>query len=175
MAKKKGGSRRTKYLRGNVDESALLTSLAGEDVTETVFDDSVIERTFISSMVAAWSLSNFTPVTDCGPIMVGVAHNDYSAADIENWIENSGAWDEGDLVSQELAKRKIRMVGIFPIPASAAETVVLNDGQPIRTKLGFILNAGLTLNLWCYNLGTATVQTTVPKVRCQGWANLWPK
>jgi len=66
----------------------------------------VVESTWISSIKATWALSNFTSVTNVGPIMVGIAHSDYSATEIEEFIENANSWNEGDQVAQEVAKRR---------------------------------------------------------------------
>ncbi len=107
--------------------------------------------------------------------MVGVAHSDYTAAEIEEWIETTGSWDEGDLVQQEIAKRKIRRCGIFDGPSDANNTAVLNEGAARRTKCGWILNLGDGLNQWAYNMGTGDLATTSPVVRVQGHANLWPQ
>ncbi len=158
-----------------MDEVLSLGTLAGSTLVGTGMAGSVQERTWISSIRAAWSLNDFTPAVDAGPIMVGVAHNDYSDAEIEAWIENAGSWDEGDLVSQEVAKRKIRMVGVFDAAALAEGEAVLNDGKPITTKCGWILNQADTLKMWAYNMGAQALATTTPSLRAQGHANLWPK
>ncbi len=165
-----------RYIKGIVDETLPLTALAARDVVTQTFDDSVNERTWISSVRGSWSLDGLTHAENIGPIMVGIAHSDYTDAEIEEFIENTGSWDEGDLVSQEVGKRKIRIVGIFQTPpgAQAVDVMVLNDGKPITTKCGWILNQGQTLDLWAYNLGSAAVATTVPNVHLEGHANLWP-
>ncbi len=164
-----------KYIRGAVDEFTALGTLAAKDAIVTAFDETVNERTLISSLVATWSLSNFTAGALVGPIMVGVAHSDYSAAEIEEWIENAGSWDEGDLVNQEIAGRKIRKIGIFEVPDGVAESRELNDGRPIKTKLNWILLQGQTLGVWAYNLGQNPLATTDPIVATEGHANLWPR
>ena len=136
----------------------------------------VNERTFVSSAKLRWALDDFTPGTDIGPVMCGLAHSDYTAAEIEEWIENAGSWNEGDLVNQEIAKRKIKLVGIFGEPGSGAGNIaVLNDGKAITTKLGWILLQGQTLDLWAYNMGTAAIATTVPQCHIEGHCNLWPQ
>lgn len=178
MAKRgrRGGRRKfQRYLRGSVDEALALGTLAALDVIAAAFGDTVNERTFVSSVVFRWSLSAFTKSTGDGPILVGVSHSDYTAPEIEEWIENSDSWDEGNLVQQEIAKRKIKMVGTFDNPADEAEVSILNDGKPITTKCKWILNQGQTLNLWVYNMGSSPLATTSPVVACFGYANLWPR
>ncbi len=164
-----------RYLRGSVDESMLLGTLAAKDVILQAFGDTVKDRTFISSLIARYSITAFTKSTSDGPILVGVCHSDYTAAEVEEWIENADSWDEGNMIQQEIAKRKIRMVGTFQNPVDEAAADVLNDGKPIRTKLNWILNQGQTLNLWAYNQGGSPLATTDPVVQAFGHANLWPR
>lgn len=167
-----------KYIRGTVDETLALGTLAGNTLVKADFDDAVTERSLISSLVASYSITNVTQIADMGPLVVGVAHSDYSAAEIEEWIENSGAWSEGDKVSQEVAKRQIRVIGIFNPRAGTAAGLaadVLNDGKKIKTKLNWILNSTQTLTLWVHNRGTAAVATTIPDVHVMGHANIWPR
>ncbi len=172
--RRKGG-KRGKYIKGNVDELLTLTGLVANTLVGTQFDDSVNERTFISSLVASYSISNFTLGTDDGPIMVGVAHSDYSDAEIEAVIEVTGSWNEGDLIAREVGQRLVRVIGIFRATGAATETMTLQEGKMIRTKLGWILLQSQSLRLWAYNLGTSNLATTAPTIRVQGHVNLWPR
>lgn len=166
-----------RYLKGNVDESLSLGTLAAKTLISADFDEAVSERTFVTSLKALYALENYSPAAGIGPILVGIAHSDYSDAEIEEFIETVSSWDEGNLVEgMEVRRRLIRKIGIFSEPSSATdETVVLNHGNPIRTKLNWMLRTGQTINLWAYNMGTAPVAQTVPVVHCQGHANLWPR
>ena len=174
---KRGRSKRRmgKYIRGTVDESTSAAALAAKDVVSAVMDETVNERTLISSIVAIWSLRSFTPIANSGPLLVGVAHSDYSEAEIEEFLEATASWNEGDKVAQEVAKRLIRRIGTFGAPDSATDSQTLNDGKPIKTKLNWILLQGQTLQVWVYNLGSAAVATTTPVVDVAGHANLWPR
>jgi len=176
MAKKRGRGRRSmgRYIRGTVDEEIALGALAAKDVANSAFDEVVNERTLVSSIVAAYALQGYTLTTNDGPIMVGISHGDYSSAEIEAWIESTDSWNEGDLVAQEVAGRKIRRIGVFDTPQADTESLSLNDGKPIKTKLNWILNQGQTLNLWCYNMGAGPI-TTGATVQAQGHVNLFPK
>ncbi len=177
MAKKpkRKFARRKRYIRGNVDELLTLGTLAGVTLVGTQFDEVVEERTLVSSIDVVLSMTGFTKATDDGPIQVGIAHSDYSDAEIEEVIESTGSWTEGDKIEQEKAKRLIRTIGIFDNPASASESVSLHDGVKLLIKLNWILTTGQTLRLWAYNLGSSAIGTTSPVVRCQGHANLWPR
>ncbi len=164
------------YLRGEVDEQFALGTLAANTVITDVVDDTLREKAWLSSVVLTWALDNFTPATTDGPIMVGVAHSDYSTAEIEEWIENAASWHQGDMVAQEIGKRRIRKVGMFRSDAAVTATgaYVLNDGKPIKTKCGWQLITAQTLRFWAYNTGESALATTDPNVHLQGHANLWP-
>ncbi len=177
MAKARGRGRRSmgRYLRGTIDEELSLSTLASLTLVEAAFDEVVNERTLVSSISAIWTMSNYTPVANAGPILVGVCHSDYSQSEIEAFIETTGSWNEGDLTQREVANRKIRRIGIFDTPDAATDSAVLNEGRALKTKLNWILLQGQTLRLWAYNLGTAALTTTSPTIRMAGHANLWAR
>ncbi len=163
------------YRKGNVQELLQIGTLAGQTLIIDVFDDTVTEKTLITSAVISWSIQGWTPIADCGPLMVGLAHSDYSAAEVEAVIENTGSWDEADLVQQEIASRKVRIVGILRPEAagSSLEGNRLNNGDPIKTKLNWILNSGQTLDVWAYNMGQVAFATTSPQLHLAGHVNLF--
>ncbi len=178
MAKKSPKRRRRmgRYLRGKIEEDNDLGALAAKDVT--IFSTELVtENTWLSSIRSTWSLKDLAVVTDDGPVIVGVAHTDYSAAEIEAFLESTGTWDVGNLITQELAKRKIRIVGTFELGLAAGETqhtATLNDGRPIHTKCGWMLNTGQGLTVWIYNAG-ASALTAGSALHNYGHANLWPR
>lgn len=178
MAKRSRRRRKfRRYLKGKLDERLLLSTLAAKTVVGANATGVLEEKAWLSSVKALYSLNDFTQIVDVGPIMIGLAHNSYSDAEIEAWVENeAGSWAAGSEVAQEIAKRKIRQIGIFMVPvgATTGDIVTLNDGRPIRTKCGWMLQTGDTVKLWVYNTGLAAVATTVPKVVQIGHANLWP-
>ncbi len=176
MAKNKPRRRNfAKYIRGEVDETLTLGTLGARVVISAAFDEVTTEQMRVSSVKNTYSMDTYTPVTNAGPILIGLAHSDYTDAEIEAWIETTGSWDRGDKVAQEVGNRLIRKIGVFETPDDAQDSVTLNDGKPIKTKLNWHLNTGKTLRLWAYNLGTAALATTNPAIRAEGQANLWQK
>ncbi len=165
-----------RYLPGDIDETLNLSNLGARTLISTQFDNVVNERTFVSSIEAIWTLAEFTPLAQDGPILVGVAHSDYTDAEIQAVIDATASWNEGDLIAQEVSHRKVRKIGIFPSPSAAqsTESVVLNDGRKIKTKLNWILLQSQTLRVWAFNMGSS-VLTTGAHVDVQGKANLWPR
>ena len=152
-----------------------LGTLTARNVVPQNFGSTVNERTFVSSVKATWTLAAWTGLEDRGPIEVGLAHSDYSTAEILEFLTQSGSWNETDLISQEIGRRKIRRIGIFEGPEGPGFSEVLNEGRPIHTKCGWILNQGQTLKMWAFNTGSVAVGGTDPKVTIVGHANLWPK
>ncbi len=162
------------YMKGNVDEILVISTLAAKTLVSAIFDDTVSERTRISSLIASYGVSLVTQGAGIGPLVVGIAHSDYTDAEIEEWIETTASWDVGDrLATKEIAKRLIRRIGQFETPSTATRTETLNNGVPIKTKLNWTLNTGQTLRVWVYNQGTQPFATTSPEVSVQGHANLW--
>jgi len=164
-----------RYLRGAVDEQLTLTTLASKTAVAADFDSVVNERTLVSSVVARYSMTAFTKSTGDGPILVGLAHSDYSTTEIEEYIEQTESWNEGNLIAKEVGQRKIRRIGVFENPIDEAAAVVLNDGKAIKTKMNWILLQGQTVQVWAYNMGSSPLATTAPVIDVQGHANLFPK
>ncbi len=164
-----------RYIRGGISDELLLPTIAARALIKGNLSEVVTERAWLSSVVARYALQNFTQGADDGPIMVGFAHSDYAAAEIEQWVENLDSWKEADLIGREIGRRKIRRVGIFTNPGSVNDASVLNDGKAIRVKAGWMLTTGQTIAMWAYNLGDSAIATTVPEILTEGHANLWPR
>ncbi len=174
MLAKRKGRRNRRYLRGNVESSQALGTLASNTLVAAAIGSTVEERTLISSIVLAWALKDLTEVVSDGPVIVGVAHSDYTAAEIEEVIENTGGWSEGNLVAQEVAKRRVRIVGIFEELGGDTTTATLQEGKMIKTKLNWILTTGQTIDIWAYNAGASGLTGTA-QLHVFGHANLWPR
>ncbi len=119
---------------------------AADDVTALNLTEVFTEERRILSIEASWALQGET--AGDGPWSVGMAHSDYSAAEIEECLEAVGSWDEGDKVAQEQAKRLVRQVGIL-----TEEETALNEGQPIKTRLNWRVATGDSLKFWLRNRG----------------------
>ncbi len=162
------------YIKGNVGEDLTLGTLGSGVLISTTFDEAVEERTLVSSVVATYSLDLLTAPQ--GPILFGLAHGDYTDAEIEEVIENIQSWTPGDKIAQEKAKRLVRTVGQFVADeTSGTIDVKFNNGKPIKTKLNWMLQSDATLRLWAYNLSASALSTTSPVLKCFGHANLWLK
>ncbi len=177
MAKhlKKRGRKFRKYLRGNIDLKIDVGTLAAQALAAQVNGDTVDEKAWLSSIVATYTLGQTTGTPGVGPLVFGLAHSDYTAAEIEEFIENAGSWGEGDKIAQEIGRRKIKIVGSFEVMAAADLGVIVFDhGRKQTTKLGWMLTSGQTFDLFIYNQGEAAFATTDPDLTMNGHANLWP-
>ncbi len=151
----------------------MLSTLAGNTSVGFLTDGVLTEKAWLSSVVLNISWLDVTPNTG-GPVIVGVAHNDYSDAEIDEWIESTGQWDGGNLVSQEIARRKIRRIGTLQVPDTVDQSLSMNDGMPIRTKCNWQMYTSDQVRLWVYNQNSVAFATTNPAIFWEGHANLWP-
>ncbi len=147
-------ARKSRIIKGNVDETLNLLTLASSTLVAATFDETPDEEVFALSIECTWDLAVHT--VDEGPIVVGIAHGDYSDAEIEQVIESTGSWSRGDLVAQEVARRKVRIVGVFNGDSTEES---LNDGKPIKTTLKFNLITGATLKVFAYNRDASSLTT----------------
>ncbi len=174
MARHKRGRRRFRaYLKGQIELDIGLGALAADTAITEPVGDTVTEEAWVSSVKAIYTLQDLPASTGDGPVIVGVAHSDYTLAEIEEWIENTASWEKYDLRQQEIAKRKIRRIGTFIQLSSAEDMQVMNEGRQQHTKCGWMLGTGQTLQFWCYNAGL--VLNTGGVVHVRGHANIWPK
>jgi len=156
LAKHKGKQsyRYRGYFFPRVSLSLALATLASEDMLISASLGDVDAPTWVSKARLTWDIIGLTDGD--GPIICGLAHGDYTATEIEEWMEASAAWSTNDKIATEQASRKIRLVGSFSV--SGGE-LTLNDGKPITTKLGFRLNDGVGIKMWAYNDGAAVLTT----------------
>ncbi len=131
-------------------------------VAAGAISNTVDDRVWAMSLSGTFGSRSVTPGE--GPIVIGVAHSDYSAAEIEECLEAQASWDQSDLVARERARRKVRTIGIF---ANEAAANTLFDGREKKVKLGFMLEPGMTLDFWIWNKSGATL-TTGGIYQCDG-------
>lgn len=150
MARKGKGrkGKRKRYLQVNIGNST--NALGGGDVTSTAQGNTVADRVFALWAKGVWTYAGNT--AGDGPLMVGLAHSDYTAAEIEECLEAGASWDEGDLVAAEQARRKVRRVGTFD---GLLTDEKLANGQEVFTKLGFVIADGDTIQSWARNTDAA--------------------
>ncbi len=165
-------------MKGQIDHTLSLGTLAATTLVGSVLTDTMVESGRISSLVATWALKELTEAAGDGPITVGLAHSDYTDAEVEETVELTNSWDPGNMITRERANRKVRIIGTFrsaPGGGGGVGTAILNDGRPIKTKLNWGLTTGDTLRIWAYNEGSSALASTVPNLHVIGHANLFVK
>ncbi len=174
MAYKKASRRRRRSFnlrKVRVSSSSALGALAALDVTVGNITSAPTERIRVVTAALSYTLVDLT-ATDDG-CEVGLAHGDYTAAEIEECLEAQAAIDQGDKLAGEQANRLVRSIGVFADPPGATGGGSrLNDGRIIKTKLNWVLTTGKTLQVWMRN-GSGTIYTTGAKLVCSGY--LWVK
>lgn len=175
MAKAKRSGRSMKgYLKGSIDETIDLGTLAANTLVGADNSQSMTERTLVSSIKATYAINGM--VAGQGPILFGVAHSDYTDAEIEQVIENTGSWNAGDKVQQEVAGRLVRQIGtIVGLQGTGTNDSKFAEGRPVKTKLNWMFNTGQTLRWWAYNMSDAALSTAAPDLLINGHANLFVK
>ncbi len=163
------------YIKGNIDINADLGTLAARTALVVPTADQVSESARLTSIDNIYGLADFSPTVDVGPVVFGVAHGDYTAVEIEEWMELQTGWDVADLVSREISSRLIRRIGTFEESDSSTISSTFNDGKPMKTRLNWALRSGQGLDFWVYNAGTAAFVTTVPRLVVNGHANIFTK
>ncbi len=141
-------------------------ALATLDVVTGAITPAVTASTRIISTNFTYAWEDVAAVIDDG-CEFGLAHSDYSAAEIEECLEAQSAMDLGDKIAQEQGNRLVRSIGKFASNANAGSGVVFNEGRPWKTRLNWMLSIGDTLNLWIRN-GSAVIWTTGSTVGIQG-------
>ncbi len=148
-------SRRRKGFRSLPIDIELAMLTTGDGVVAAVdLGGNFDEPTFCISADVTVSTRGFTATE--GPIVVGMAHSDYSASEIEGALEAVTSWNLSNMIERELAARKVRTIGSLPILVAAE---VMQDGKTIKLKLGFSVAAGHTLKLWAWNQSGSPLTT----------------
>lgn len=101
----------------------------------------------------SWSLDNHT--AGQGPILVGLANGDLSAAEIVESI-NAVPAARSDIINRELARRPVRRVGAFDAVNSGEK---LFDGRTERQTIKMFCSVGVELNAYAFNASGSTLTT----------------
>ncbi len=136
--------------------SQALSTLGDNTALVTNMTATLVEPLHVISLDITEAIRDLTPGE--GPIEVGVSHGDYSVTEIVEAL-NAGQSITGrnvDMIEKEQARRLVRLFGKFD---GTEESEVLNDGKPIRVKLGWTIGTGKTLNVFAVNRSGATLTT----------------
>ncbi len=160
VTKHKGKSR-SRLAVINVDENIVLGTL-GNGAAITSDGDPMGREFYWISNDLYWQVDGLT--VGQGPIVVGIAHNDYTDVEIAENLNQTGMEDPGDKIAQEHGRRLVRRSGQF---GGGSANEALNDGKSIRTKAGWVLQDGFAPAFWAQNKSGAAL-TTGAAVRVLG-------
>lgn len=172
MAKKRR-SRRFNLRRVRINAALAAGALASLDVTSGVVINASANPYRLISLDLSYSWSDIGASIDDGCVF-GVAHSDYSAAEIEECLESITSIDRSDKIAQERSNRLVREIGTIAGTGAAINEGggSFNDGKPVKTRLNWWMGIGDQLQLWIRN-ASGTVWTTGSSVTLAG--NLWLK
>ncbi len=172
MAYKKKGRRRSFNLRRvRLAIGVPALALAASDVASGAIHSGVVDPLRVISVNASYSWSNIITAVDDG-LEFGLAHSDYSAAEIEECLEASASIDIGDKLAQEKANRLVRRIGSIAATTIANSGAAFNDGRQVKTRLNWLLSTGDFIQLWIRN-GSTVIWTTGSEVSLIG--DMWVK
>ncbi len=120
------------------------------------------EDFFAVGIKCTWAIEDVT--ADEGPISVGFAHGDLTAAEIREGF-TAELTDPDDIIAKERSRRPVRRSGVFPIKETHE---VLNHGVPFRTVMKFSIGDTHGLALWAHNDGSNANLTTGAIVHTHG-------
>ncbi len=165
MAKPKGARRvQQTWRRPRVASTVAVGALVTKDATSGAIVNASDSKYLLSSveLTYTWELATATE----GPLLVGIAAGDYTAAEIEECIEAVGSINLDDKIAQEQSNRLVRQIATLN-----PDDVTANDGKPIKTKLNWVVAIGSQPQAFVYNQGAQTI-TTGSALNIQGHLNI---
>ncbi len=170
LAAKKGRRRRFNLRKVRVTSTLAVGALAALDVAAGNLTNVVTDEMRFISCNFAYTWSTISGGTD-DSMEFGLAHSDYTAAEIEECLEAGASIEIGDKIAQERANRLVRSVGIIA-NETASVAAKFNNGMKVKTKLNWLIGEGFALQAWVRN-ATGTVYTTGSSLIVSG--ELWVK
>ncbi len=165
MAKK--SQRRFNLRKVRIAASTAVGALAAGDVISGAMTAVSANKYRVTSIKASYAIADKAVIDDTQQF--GIAHSDYTAAEIEECLEATASIDVGDKIAQERANRLVREIGTM-VDYGESTDGGFNDGRPVKTKLNWTIGIGDTLVLYVRN-GSGTVYTTGSTIVAKG--ELW--
>ncbi len=173
MAKKGRKGRRFQLRKVRIQGGVSIGALAAADAMSGVMTTVGTTPYRVMSIDNNWSITNLGAAIDDG-FEFGVAHSDYTAAEIEECLESQASIDYGDKVAAEQANRLVRTIGVITNMGTAlvGAGIQYNDGRPVKVRLNWLMSIGDGLQVWVRN-SSAVVYTTGASISFIG--HMWVK
>ncbi len=165
--------RRFNLRQVRINSSLSIGALASADVIAGAITNAPTDPLRFISVELAYGITELQNLAD-DTFAFGLAHGDYSAAEIEECLESGASMDLGDKIAQERSNRLVRQIGQISSTAGSTtgEGLPFNAGVPVKTKLNWLMSIGDTLQIWVRN-NSGTVYTTGASLSVAG--KLWVK
>ncbi len=173
MARRGHGRRRRRSFnlrRVRVAAENAIGALATLDVVGGNLTGTSTDPYRIMSVSFTYGLSDLGATSDDGQEF-GLAHSDYSDAEIEECLEAVNI-NVGDKIAQERANRLVRTIGQFVGAPGTGAGLNWNDGKRVKTRLNWGMTIGDVLRVWVRN-ASGTVYTTGATIDVIG--DMWVK
>jgi len=142
-------------------------ALATLDVVSNAMINASVDTYRLISVKASYAWVDIQVVADDG-MTFGLAHSDYTAAEVEECLEAIAAIDRGDKIAQEQSNRLVREIGsIESLDSTGTGSRVFADGRQVHTRLNWFMSIGDQLNLWIRN-ASGIVWTTGSSISMNG-------
>ncbi len=173
LAVKKGRRRRFNLRKVRITPAVTIGALATLAVVKSVGTSATTSTLRFMSIDMSWAITDLAANVD-DAFQFGVAHSDYTAAEIEECLEATASMGIGNKVQQERANRLVREIGtISPTGGTIVNSGIgFNGGIPVKTKLNWLMAIGDTLDVWVRN-GSGTVYSAGTILA--GTGTLWVK
>ncbi len=156
-----------RWLRPRLAQEIVLGALATDTlISEGGGGTAVANRVRVTSIDVMVGIHNHTAGE--GPLVIGVAHSDYTDVELLEWYLALAAWSEEDKVAREQSRRLSRVLGMLS-GGSASER--LWDGRQRKFRLNWSLGEGQAIKFWCFN-SDSNVLNTGSVVDVDGHANV---
>ncbi len=146
--------------------SVPVTALAAGDVISAAITNTSTNSYRLISVDFSYSITDLAALIDDG-MEFGLAHSDYTSAEVEECLEAVNAIDQSGKIEQERANRLVRTLGYFDGAPGTDGSKSHNNGMPVKTKLNWKIGIGQTLNLWIRN-GSDTVYSAGSNIAILG-------
>jgi len=108
-----------------------------------------------------WSLTGATTVSGDGPLVMGIANDSLSAAEIVAALIADGPLDRSDRVKQELAERGVFAfdMDLISFDVSTASVNGSRVSGVVTNTQRWTYSSAVGWSLWIFNLGTGALTT----------------
>ncbi len=164
-------SRKFNLRQVRVSSTVALAALAPADLVAGAIGGTADSPVRIVSFKGTFSWIDKAQID--GGAEFGLAHGDYTAAEIEECLEATTSMALADKIAQERANRMVRVLGtITGNQAIAGGEAPANDGRPIKVKLNWLIPSGENISAWIKN-SSGVVYTTGSSLSVLG--SFWVK